>query len=314
MTIPDYLGELGSITAGLKEIGGESVDITSLGALSLPSGSIVTCDALAPQEALPFELDVEPGEYPLFLGVSDLGVAFAVLKFNELPATRWRLATVPGDDPDELDDGEIIGFAVETGSACFVDLKALPHLESGADDQISVFKKAHGAIFDLGGGHRAGVFKSGVGDGIYASYWGFAKNDKPCCLLIDFALFGVEEFEDDNEELLAARGPSDPLIDNVLMRILRSDDLGDDDDDGDPVAVESATRFLKLLFDSGGLSFENDADLVALATRFAPVLLTCEQMRPDDGAEAVSEWLLEQDEVDDLFVTDDQLAIVLAQW
>jgi hypothetical protein len=77
------------------------------------------------------------------------------------------------------------------------------------------------------------------------------------------------------------------------------------DRDGD---AEDAKSFINMLVDAGALRLDPSANRKELEQELAELL----KGRPD--AEALSEWLLERDEVDELFADDDQLEKLLNAW
>ena len=75
---------------------------------------------------------------------------------------------------------------------------------------------------------------------------------------------------------------------------------------------EEAIAFLDILIGREELELEDDYEACDIADGVSRIL----QMPISDGAKAtqLSEWLLDQDEVADLFVDDDTLADIVAQW
>lgn len=75
---------------------------------------------------------------------------------------------------------------------------------------------------------------------------------------------------------------------------------------------QAARMFLQILVEQEGLEMEEDATLDALVSGTATILAS--RGGPDIQAARLSEWLLEQDAVADLFLADEDLAQLLEQW
>jgi len=84
--------------------------------------------------------------------------------------------------------------------------------------------------------------------------------------------------------------------------------------DGDQTfsADQEARGLLELLIARDALELEEDFEISALVDGVMPILAM--QVPPSRMAEILSEWLLEQDAVADLYVGDEDLAEILEQW
>ena len=69
---------------------------------------------------------------------------------------------------------------------------------------------------------------------------------------------------------------------------------------------------MELLIARDALELEEDFEISALVDGVMPILAM--QVPPSRMAEILSEWLLEQDAVADLYVGDEDLAEILEQW
>lgn len=199
-----------------KEIDSEYGTITlrrhEAGDLTVTSGSLVACDPAAALEAEPFTLAVAPGRYPLTLSVAhfednDRRVAGAMLRIGEREAVSWQLALLPGEDPVELKEEEIFGYPVDSATGCLMDEGAaqifIDRLEKDEDffDEIGdELEKTYvdtwawaNVVLDEASGLNMIVFSTGMGDGLYASYFGFDAGGEVVCLVTDFSLFEHEE-------------------------------------------------------------------------------------------------------------------------
>ena len=130
MRLPDFskLFEDGREVAG--EWGRVVLRRREAGELVVTSGCVVACDPLTEPDAEPFLMGVANGRYPVSLSVAhfedgDQRVAGALVSFAPGGAVaRWEMALVAGDDPAELEEGEIIGYPVDSGTGCFMDERA----------------------------------------------------------------------------------------------------------------------------------------------------------------------------------------------
>ena len=193
------------------EIGTATLRLRAAGELVVTSGRVVACDPLTEPEAAPLARAVPPGRYAVILSVAhfedgDQRVAAAMLRLGDAPAARWELALLPGQDAGELGEGEVFGYGVDSGTGCFMDEEAARSLvrkmdedDEYADDLIDEMEKTYvdtwsWANVELGpAGANLVAFSTGVGDGLYASYFGLDEAGRPVSLVTDFSLFGLEE-------------------------------------------------------------------------------------------------------------------------
>ena len=91
-------------------------------------------------------------------------------------------------------------------------------------------------------------------------------------------------------------------------------ELEDDGLDGELTEEEitSARGFLDLLINNDKMEVVDGADIDALATGLAPILAQEERHRVK--VEAIIDWLLDQDDVEDVYATDDELVAVVRAW
>lgn len=182
----------------------ESIVIQELGEINLPTGKIVACDPLVCPEELPFSKQVKAGRYPVTLYIhcidDDKRVGFAKLTFSDKLPSRFELAVNEEQNLEELKEGYIFGYGVDSGTGSFMDEKAaakvvelmdsaedynIPELEdmlekTYVDTYCTANFRIPGTDLDLA------AFSSGFGDGLYPTYWGFDENDNICCLITDF--------------------------------------------------------------------------------------------------------------------------------
>ena len=78
------------------------------------------------------------------------------------------------------------------------------------------------------------------------------------------------------------------------------------------LGFESAKSFINLLVTNEKLELTDGSDPVSLAEGLAPLL--DEEMRASKKADLVMDWLLDQDTVEDVFLTDEEMISLLRQW
>lgn len=179
----------------------------TLGGLNVQTGRVIAADALASaREARPFVNEFPHGEFPVELAVAryddggnDERVAFARIKFSDAPPARWEGALSEGEDPSELEEGELFGYGVDSGRGAFLDTRGqaelVDFLENEADpyDQLEdALEKSYRDTRDWllwqRNGATVAFFSSGLGDGFYPSFIGYDADGAICRLVTDFGL------------------------------------------------------------------------------------------------------------------------------
>jgi hypothetical protein len=129
----------------------------------------------------------------------DERVAFARIRFTEDEVASWEIATLPGQDPGKLKQGEIFGYPVDSGTGAYMDTAVYQELAAQMKADGSFFERLFSemdktykhtrswASFPLKQGNIV-LFSSGYGDGLYASFWGMNKSGSPVVLITDFGL------------------------------------------------------------------------------------------------------------------------------
>jgi len=175
--------------------------VVRLGKLKLPSGRIVATEPLAIHDEIPFTVSVPPGEYLVETAVADSGndprVAFARVVFtSSKPVAYWKVAVWPGSDADRLAAGVHLGYPVDGGTGSLMDEVAAEDAAKLRENEgfYKVFNSDIGLLNHLFDTERANlaVFSTGIGDGVYSSYFGFASSGEPVMLVSDFNMFAWE--------------------------------------------------------------------------------------------------------------------------
>ena len=180
--------------------------------LVLPTGRLVACDPFTSPDEEPFARELPAGSFPVVLSVAhfddgDQRVAAAMVRFGGREAVSWEMALVDEDDPAQLGEGEIFGYAVESGTGCFMDAEAAESLMDRMEQDERYFETMVAAmdenyvdtwswaniVPDANGQANVVAFSSGVGDETYASYFGLDADGNVVSLVTDFALFEPEE-------------------------------------------------------------------------------------------------------------------------
>ena len=143
-------------------------------------------------------------------------IAYAEIVFDKNnPADYWQLALCEGQKLADLKDEELYGYLVESGMGSFMD-KDSQHLlnqlekelfaqkgadfmgiyeeffhshffnENGAVDQFSVLKPYSDKKENIV------AFETGYGEGFYATYIGYSKDNQPVKLISEFIEIGMD--------------------------------------------------------------------------------------------------------------------------
>ena len=185
------------------------VELRAVGELSLTTGRVVASDPIVFCNRT-FAGQAPVGRFPLRVVVgyfthpaAEPTVAGACIEFAPVAPERWEMALFTGDDPVTLPPGHIFGYGVDSGTGCFMDQAAAEEFEilravsterayrlvRSATRSDYEWPRPYGMV-ELGDGHDMAVFRSGMGDGYYASYWGIF-GEQPVRLVTDFRLLVV---------------------------------------------------------------------------------------------------------------------------
>lgn len=197
-----------------NEWGDLKITLVTAGHVKITSSQISACDPFVMMDPEPFEREVPNGEYPVLLSIAEINddqrVAFAKVIFAEGEPVSWVMATAEGQDPSALEEGYLYGYGVDAGTGCFADPRALERLSEKFDDDEMYFQ----VIIDdmektyrhtrswhdqsVGEDLNVVMFSSGLGDGVYASYFGLDEAGKVLSLVTDFGIFQIEEETEDD--------------------------------------------------------------------------------------------------------------------
>jgi hypothetical protein len=291
-----------------------------VGDLVLPSGALIACDPLVfLGRARPFVPSLRPGTYPVALGLLEGEVAYARLDLDDpTGGVHWQPARCEGEPFDDSPRGH----SVDSGTSCFVDAAtaaaylaeetnefdaiteeltrrdllnagsaawhaAWQELEQsrGFRDLLTRLRQAGyqerdvAAVVTIGDGPGNVVaFSSGVGDGSYATHLGVDARGRTVCVLTDFGLLlreGDDDVEPESADVDALESADDAVARRLAVKLI----------DGGHIEVRSREGFTSALANFLG----DNAD---------PAAVFCD-------------WLVDRDEVSEVFADDDILVGLL---
>lgn len=212
MTILDYSALLQEGLEVRTAWGNAILKRHEIGELVTPTGKVIACDPFVFFETSAFTVQLSPGRYPVTLSVAhfddrDQRVAYASILIKEGHVHHWEMALVPGQDVDSLKPDHIFCYGVDSGTGCFMDLKASQAFAERMNDDedyseaiIRELDKTYVQTWswanlemDKETNANLVVFSSGLGDGCYASYFGFDEEHNPMILVTDFGVLSDEE-------------------------------------------------------------------------------------------------------------------------
>ena len=181
------------------------------GNLILTSGKLVASDPLITSEMPAFTTTFPVGEFPVLVHkeIESNCIAYAEIVFSSDEITTWELATSEGQHLTDLEEGEIYGFPVESGMGCLMDFETQENLnlleqhlfKRKGDDFTGIYEEFfHEHFFQEEGAvnqyaflkpheekhENLFAFETGYGEGFYASYIGFDKNNVPVKVVSEF--------------------------------------------------------------------------------------------------------------------------------
>jgi len=174
-----------------------------IGNLKISAGYIIACDPFLYNNDLPFTTKFPTGSFPVQLAVAQVGdderVAFARIKFSDEAPISWTMAVCADQDLSKLKENEIYGYGVDAGTGAFLDTSAateflnfMTEKDNNYEVLISEMEKNYQHTWDwlLWERNNANVamFKTGWGDGFYATYIGYDNAGNICRLVTDFGV------------------------------------------------------------------------------------------------------------------------------
>ena len=132
-------------------------------------------------------------------------IAAAILKIGEDKPVSWVPASIKEKNAGDQDQEKLYRYMVDSGTGSFMDpvtkTKLLDLYKEDAnyhnilnelmEENYSSNFSWSIPVLDNDNGLNFAMFTSGEGDGDYASYWGYDKNNKLACLITDFGILKV---------------------------------------------------------------------------------------------------------------------------
>ncbi|MGA9211526.1 DUF4241 domain-containing protein [Kaistella sp.] len=187
------------------------IETFEAGKINLTTGKLVACDPLITSEMPAFTTGFPKGEFTVLVHkeIESNCIAYVEIVFGNAEISRWELATSEGQNLSDLEEGEIYGYPVESGMGCFMDFETQQNLNlleqdlfkrKGADFMgiyeeffHEHFYQEEGAVnqyaFLKPNDAKSGnlfAFETGYGEGFYATYIGFDKNNSPVKVVSEF--------------------------------------------------------------------------------------------------------------------------------
>lgn len=185
------------------------------GLLHFSSGKIVVCDPILTNDKEPFSVAFPKGNFPIHIHKEreSGGVAYVEIVFSQEEISRWEMAICKGQNTQDLSEGEIFGFPVQSGMACVMDADTQEMLnvleqelyeQKGEAFQGIYEEFFHHHFFDAKGQiadfallpikknepNNLIAFEAGHGEGFYASYIAWDKDNKPAKLIVELIEVG----------------------------------------------------------------------------------------------------------------------------
>ena len=174
-----------------------------IGDLKVSEGYIIACDPFLYNNDLPFTTKFPTGSFPVQLAVVQVGdderVAFSRIKFSDEVPSSWIMAVCEDQDLSKLKENEIYGYGVDAGTGAFLDTSAaneflnfMTEKDNNYEVLISEMEKNYRDTWDWllweKNNINVAMFKTGWGDGFYATYIGYDNAGNICRLVSDFGV------------------------------------------------------------------------------------------------------------------------------
>lgn len=328
----------------------EAVEVQA-GTLVVSEGLIVACDPLIYlEDSDAFGRKVPKGERTVSIGRVEGEIAYAKLELGHDPVERWEVATVPDEEEFDglpgfsidsgvgafVDQGALDAFAAAEGkitkkieaalkkekldpesadyAARFDELRADAGPDPVAELDLALRKKDHASVLiapKIGGNVVA--FKSGGGNGAFASFWGLNDKGEPQCLVTDLGVIeesdGLDELEgldDDGMEDLEAELSDLGGLEALAAALGMGGGTPEPETRQGPSPLFIQARdLLKRWVKEEKIELEPEINLDDFAESFLYKLSSISGHR-NPGA-LIGEWLVDRKEVADVFATDDEL-------
>lgn len=189
------------------------IDVENIGQLTINNHQILAFDPTNNPSRLPFEKTVSNGNHDVFLYYHGSGkVALAEIRFESSLSSivRWEMANQSTESLSSLTQDELYGYTSESGLGAFTDVsgkdlyyerkRLLQENESYYDHILSPLLEDNAGLwaehqFSNQTEQNMLIFQTGWGEGEYASYWGLDCMGNPVCLVTDFSILDIEDYD-----------------------------------------------------------------------------------------------------------------------
>ena len=202
---PDWLETAFTNGFTIKDADGDELRfaLKDVGRLNVKEGRIYACDPISLYLEEPFDIEFPKGEFPVQLAVAaingdDERIGLARIKFTDTKPVKWTYALTEGQDVSELEDGEIFGYAVDSGHGAFMDASGYVEYDSLYKEDLDLreittemkknYRHTRSWYMWHGKTSNVAIFSSGYGDGLFATYIGFDGLGNICRLVTDFGM------------------------------------------------------------------------------------------------------------------------------
>ena len=177
--------------------------VIDIGILNVESGKIIASDPIVMHDRIAFTQDFPIGRFPVQVAVAkskNFEVnCFCRINFSNEEVVKWEFALLPGQKKITLTDSIIYCYSVDASMALFIDETAnkifnKKTTKEWESDWENIFVKKSEECNNKAGfihtfnNHNFATFFTGNGDGCYATYIGFDKENQVCRLLTDFGI------------------------------------------------------------------------------------------------------------------------------
>ncbi|QIG89439.1 DUF4241 domain-containing protein [Chryseobacterium sp. POL2] len=181
------------------------------GVLHLSSGRLVACDPIITPDKTAFNQLFPKGDFSIMIHkeISNNCVAYSEIIFESGDVDSWVMALCDNQKLEDLEEGEIFGFPVESGMSALMDLDSQQRLNDYEQelfhkkgvDFLGIYEEFfHTYFYDSNGAidqfammkpypeEKANLlaFEAGYGEGFYASYIGYNKAKQPIKFVTEF--------------------------------------------------------------------------------------------------------------------------------
>jgi hypothetical protein len=218
MEQPDFFAAFDPQKEFTNSLGTFRCETREIKEVNLPSGRVVIGDPLVDLVAAPLAQRVAPGRYPVIVAIAHLKqkksveqrIACAMLRISGQRPVRWVNVVKEERDDSQWEVDGLLGYGVDTGMGCFASVESAEAMGERMDadeeylswvldaaEQVHVPMREWVSVVPDTRMSDANVvvFSSGMGDGFYASYWGYDERDEPVCLITDFTVVHSPEAE-----------------------------------------------------------------------------------------------------------------------